>query len=386
MTVAACAACSLRPPTHPVRPRKPATSAACRRWRPRSTRGPGPAGCTSPARRSSSIPGLRPGAAALARPPAGLAPGRRPRVSPARSDPLADRAGARPSEETGPELTSVPWPDDRPAPRRSSCPCPPAPPSPPTSTPTCATVLATSRPGRAARPEQRDRAACAGCHRGRRARGPRRRGQPAGDAQPHRRAVRRIDPELAPVGARRPSRSVAAQAAGVIGTAAGDTARRAGADRGVREDPRRSHPAGPRRVGGRRGRPRSAATGRAPDPCRRLGAVPLGRPRREGRHPVRHLPGGRGPRGRRDRRAGRSAHQRMERRRPRRVTSFLPGCGRCRWCASGMQNLCDSGADTTAGCRSRRQLSDVPRRRAGRTVRRCRHVQPVDDDLACSRR
>ncbi len=34
------------------------------------------------------------------------------------------------------------------------------------------------------------------------------------------------------------------------------------------------------------------------------------------------------------------------------VMSFLPGCGRCRWCASGMQNLCDSGADTTAGCRS----------------------------------
>jgi S-(hydroxymethyl)glutathione dehydrogenase/alcohol dehydrogenase len=26
------------------------------------------------------------------------------------------------------------------------------------------------------------------------------------------------------------------------------------------------------------------------------------------------------------------------------VTSFIPGCGRCRWCASGMQNLCDTGA------------------------------------------
>lgn len=26
------------------------------------------------------------------------------------------------------------------------------------------------------------------------------------------------------------------------------------------------------------------------------------------------------------------------------VTSFVPGCGRCRWCASGMQNLCDNGA------------------------------------------
>jgi NDMA-dependent alcohol dehydrogenase len=26
------------------------------------------------------------------------------------------------------------------------------------------------------------------------------------------------------------------------------------------------------------------------------------------------------------------------------VTSFIPGCGRCRWCASGQQNLCDCGA------------------------------------------
>lgn len=34
------------------------------------------------------------------------------------------------------------------------------------------------------------------------------------------------------------------------------------------------------------------------------------------------------------------------------VTSFLPGCGRCRWCASGMQNLCDMGANTMTGCRA----------------------------------
>jgi S-(hydroxymethyl)glutathione dehydrogenase/alcohol dehydrogenase len=33
------------------------------------------------------------------------------------------------------------------------------------------------------------------------------------------------------------------------------------------------------------------------------------------------------------------------------ITSFLPGCGRCRWCASGMQNLCDLGANTMTGCR-----------------------------------
>jgi NDMA-dependent alcohol dehydrogenase len=31
------------------------------------------------------------------------------------------------------------------------------------------------------------------------------------------------------------------------------------------------------------------------------------------------------------------------------VTSFIPGCGRCRWCASGMQNLCDSGGKVSAG-------------------------------------
>jgi S-(hydroxymethyl)glutathione dehydrogenase/alcohol dehydrogenase len=26
------------------------------------------------------------------------------------------------------------------------------------------------------------------------------------------------------------------------------------------------------------------------------------------------------------------------------VTSFIPGCGRCRWCTTGQQNLCDNGA------------------------------------------
>jgi S-(hydroxymethyl)glutathione dehydrogenase/alcohol dehydrogenase len=32
------------------------------------------------------------------------------------------------------------------------------------------------------------------------------------------------------------------------------------------------------------------------------------------------------------------------------VLQFIPGCGRCRWCASGKQNLCDSGAMILAGC------------------------------------
>jgi NDMA-dependent alcohol dehydrogenase len=31
------------------------------------------------------------------------------------------------------------------------------------------------------------------------------------------------------------------------------------------------------------------------------------------------------------------------------VTSFVPGCGRCRWCAGGQQNLCDNGALMLAG-------------------------------------
>lgn len=33
------------------------------------------------------------------------------------------------------------------------------------------------------------------------------------------------------------------------------------------------------------------------------------------------------------------------------ILSFLPACGRCRFCASGMQNLCDNGANTLAGMR-----------------------------------
>jgi NDMA-dependent alcohol dehydrogenase len=33
------------------------------------------------------------------------------------------------------------------------------------------------------------------------------------------------------------------------------------------------------------------------------------------------------------------------------VFSFLPGCGKCRWCASGMQNLCDLGAGLLTGSR-----------------------------------
>ncbi|MFT4232542.1 MAG: NDMA-dependent alcohol dehydrogenase [Leucobacter sp.] len=31
------------------------------------------------------------------------------------------------------------------------------------------------------------------------------------------------------------------------------------------------------------------------------------------------------------------------------LTSFIPACGRCRWCANGMQNLCDNGARIMKG-------------------------------------
>jgi S-(hydroxymethyl)glutathione dehydrogenase/alcohol dehydrogenase len=31
------------------------------------------------------------------------------------------------------------------------------------------------------------------------------------------------------------------------------------------------------------------------------------------------------------------------------VTSFIPGCGRCKWCASARQNLCDNGAQMSKG-------------------------------------
>ena len=33
------------------------------------------------------------------------------------------------------------------------------------------------------------------------------------------------------------------------------------------------------------------------------------------------------------------------------VFSFIPGCGRCRWCARGQQNLCDTGANMLVGSR-----------------------------------
>ena len=31
------------------------------------------------------------------------------------------------------------------------------------------------------------------------------------------------------------------------------------------------------------------------------------------------------------------------------LTSFIPACGKCKWCARGLQNLCDAGARTLIG-------------------------------------
>jgi len=46
------------------------------------------------------------------------------------------------------------------------------------------------------------------------------------------------------------------------------------------------------------------------------------------------------------------------------VLSFIPVCGRCRWCASGMQNLCNAGAGIMSGTRPdgsfRMELDGVP--------------------------
>jgi threonine dehydrogenase-like Zn-dependent dehydrogenase len=46
------------------------------------------------------------------------------------------------------------------------------------------------------------------------------------------------------------------------------------------------------------------------------------------------------------------------------IFSFLPACGRCRWCATGHQNLCDLGAGLLVGARwTDRPASAAPRRR-----------------------
>src|ERR1700757_1720085 len=31
------------------------------------------------------------------------------------------------------------------------------------------------------------------------------------------------------------------------------------------------------------------------------------------------------------------------------LTAFIPACGKCRWCAMGMQNLCDNGGEILKG-------------------------------------
>jgi S-(hydroxymethyl)glutathione dehydrogenase/alcohol dehydrogenase len=60
------------------------------------------------------------------------------------------------------------------------------------------------------------------------------------------------------------------------------------------------------------------------------------------------------------------------------VLSFLPACGRCRWCASGMQNLCDSGKDVETGARAdssfRMSIDGEPIAQAAGLATFCEHT------------
>jgi S-(hydroxymethyl)glutathione dehydrogenase/alcohol dehydrogenase len=84
------------------------------------------------------------------------------------------------------------------------------------------------------------------------------------------------------------------------------------------------------------------------DPLGRLRLVPLGRHIRDGRHPDaisdRRRARGRGiveKVGPGVQRVAEGDHV---------VTSFLPACGHCRWCATGQSAMCDVGALITEGC------------------------------------
>jgi NDMA-dependent alcohol dehydrogenase len=67
------------------------------------------------------------------------------------------------------------------------------------------------------------------------------------------------------------------------------------------------------------------------------------------------------------------------------VLSFLPGCGRCRWCASGQQNLCDLGANVLTGCRTdgsfRMRIDGEPIGQAAGISTFCEHT--VVDVASC---
>ena len=66
------------------------------------------------------------------------------------------------------------------------------------------------------------------------------------------------------------------------------------------------------------------------------------------------------------------------------VTSFIPSCGHCRWCASGLQSLCDNGAmlfDGTQLDGTFRMHVDGRERRAGWDELDVRRVQRDAGDL-----
>ena len=63
------------------------------------------------------------------------------------------------------------------------------------------------------------------------------------------------------------------------------------------------------------------------------------------------------------------------------VLTFLPMCGTCRWCASGMQNLCDNGRNILSGVREDGSRRMTSRREAARTGGGCCHLQRMVDGV-----
>ena len=146
---------------------------------------------------------------------------------------------------------------------------------------------------------------------------------------------------------------------------------------------------GSTRMEGRGDRARPAEGRRGAGRVEGRRAVPLRRAPRHRRHgPAagdagelmgldRLLPDHRRPRGRRRRRRGRPGRHQRAAGRPRRRPAFIPSCGRCRYCSTGRQNLCDLGAGTFVRGHDHRRHRPPPRRRRRtlNAVGQARHVR-----------
>ena len=88
-------------------------------------------------------------------------------------------------------------------------------------------------------------------------------------------------------------------------------------------------------------------------------------------------PDHRRPRGRRGRARGRRRRHAAEARRPRLGRRSSRACGRCRYCSTGTQNLCDNGADTFIGGHDHRRhrAATSSTARADHADRQARHVR-----------